>query len=166
LTTHSGAPRGKFVIRLATHADLPAIVKLLADDAIGARRESADTTGTAPAAEYRLAFNAIDANPDELLVVGCVDNEVLATLQLTLLHHLSHRGAIRAQIESVRVASASRGQGMGHQLVQWALARARERGARLVQLSTDKTRVDAHRFYESLGFRATHEGMKLPLGQQ
>jgi ribosomal protein S18 acetylase RimI-like enzyme len=88
---------------------------------------------------------------------------VVGTLQLTLLHHLSHRGATRAHIESVRVASHLRGRGVGHELVEWALARAGERGARLAQLSTDKTRADAHRFYESLGFRATHEGMKLSL---
>jgi ribosomal protein S18 acetylase RimI-like enzyme len=90
----------------------------------------------------------------------------VATLQLTLLHHLSHQGAIRAQIESVRVSGALRGRGIGHRVVEWALARARERGARIAQLSTDKSRLDAHRFYESLGFRATHEGMKLPLAEQ
>ena len=96
-------------------------------------------------------------------VIVCIGDEVVATLQLTLLHHLSHRGAIRAQIESVRVARAFRGRGIGHQLMEWALARARDRGARVAQLSTDKSRVDAHRFYEALGFRATHEGYKLAL---
>jgi ribosomal protein S18 acetylase RimI-like enzyme len=151
------------VIRRATRADLSAIVDLLADDVIGARRESAPRPGAEPAPEYVRAFDAIDANPDELLLVACLGDEVVGTLQLTLLHHLSHRGATRAHIESVRVASGVRGRGVGHQLVTWALARARERGARLAQLSTDKTRLDAHRFYESLGFGATHEGMKLLL---
>jgi GNAT superfamily N-acetyltransferase len=99
-------------------------------------------------------------------VVGCIGDEVVGTLQLTLLHHLSHRGAIRAQIEGVRVARAYRGRGIGHRLIEWTLARARERGARIAQLSTDKSRVDAHRFYETLGFRATHEGMKLPLADR
>jgi GNAT superfamily N-acetyltransferase len=159
-------PVGELVIRAAERRDLAAIVALLADDEIGARRESADPAATEPAGEYRRAYANIDANHDELLVVGCVGDEVVATLQLTILHHLSHRGAIRAQIESVRVKSSMRGRGIGHQIVEWALARARERGARLAQLSTDKTRVDAHRFYESLGFRATHEGMKLRLGEQ
>jgi ribosomal protein S18 acetylase RimI-like enzyme len=147
------------VMREATGADLAAIVALLADDDIGAARESA-----APlASEYRRAFDAIDGDPDELLVVACLGTEVVGCLQLTLLHHLSHRGAIRAHIESVRVARRLRGHGVGHQLMEWTLARARERGARLAQLSTDKSRVDAHRFYESLGFHATHEGMKLVL---
>jgi ribosomal protein S18 acetylase RimI-like enzyme len=146
-------------IRRATRDDLAAIVALLADDDIGARRES-----PAELAPYERAFAAIDANPDELLVVATLDAEVVGTLQLTLLHHMSHRGATRAQIEGVRVARSQRGQGIGHELVGWAVEQARERGARLAQLSTDKTRLEAHRFYESLGFRATHEGMKLPLG--
>jgi ribosomal protein S18 acetylase RimI-like enzyme len=158
-------PGGDLVIRPAERADLIAIIGLLADDDIGARRETFDPDATEPAGAYRLAYNAIDGNHDELLVVGCIGDEVVGTLQLTLLHHLSYRGAIRAHIESVRVARAFRGRGIGHRLMEWALARARERGARLAQLSTDKSRVDAHRFYESLGFRATHEGMKLPLAE-
>jgi GNAT superfamily N-acetyltransferase len=148
-------------MRQATRADLPAIVAMLADDVIGAARESATLL-----AEHERAFAAIDADPDELLVVACDGTEVVGTLQLTLLHHLSHRGATRAQIESVRVVSSRRGHGVGHQMVEWALAQARARGARLAQLSTDKTRVDAQRFYESLGFHATHQGMKLPLGHE
>jgi ribosomal protein S18 acetylase RimI-like enzyme len=151
----------RVVCRRAVAADVPAIVALLADDDIGAQREYAHTP-LDPA--YQHAFDAVDANPHELLVVACVGDRVVGTLQMTFLHHLSHRGAIRAHIESVRVASAVRGRGIGHELMRWALDRARERGARLAQLSTDKTRADAHRFYESLGFRATHEGMKLPLG--
>jgi GNAT superfamily N-acetyltransferase len=139
---------------------VPAIVALLADDDIGAQREYAHTPLDAA---YQHAFDAVDANPHELLVVACVDDGVVGTLQMTFLHHLSHRGAVRAHVESVRVASSLRGRGIGHELMKWAIDRARERGARLVQLSTDKTRKDAHRFYESLGFHATHEGMKLPL---
>ena len=153
-------PASKVEMRRATRDDLPAIIALLADDDIGSQRESAGPL----LPEYERAFAAIDANADELLVVACIDGNVVGTLQLTLLHHLSHRGAVRAQIESVRVASALR-RGVGHQLLEWTLAYARERGARLAQLSTDKSRVDAHRFYESLGFRSTHEGMKLPLGE-
>jgi ribosomal protein S18 acetylase RimI-like enzyme len=149
------------VCRLAVASDVPAIVALLADDDIGAQREYAHTP-LDPA--YLHAFEAVDANPHELLAVACVDDRVVGTLQMTLLHHLSHRGAVRAHIESVRVASSLRGRGIGHHLLDWALDRAREQGAHLAQLSTDKTRTDAHRFYESLGFHATHEGMKLPLG--
>ena len=150
-------------MRRAERSDLRAIVAMLADDDIGARRESFDVDATDVGAEYVAAFDAIDDDPDELLVVACIGADVVGTLQLTFLHHLSNRGAIRAQIEGVRVASSRRGSGIGHQLVEWALARARERGARQAQLSTDETRVDAHRFYESLGFHATHKGMKLPL---
>jgi GNAT superfamily N-acetyltransferase len=145
-------------MRQATRADLPAIVAMLADDVIGAARESATLLP-----EHERAFAAIDADPDELLVVACDGAEIVGTLQLTMLHHLSHRGATRAQIESVRVASARRGQGIGHQMLEWTLARARARGAHLAQLSTDKRRVDAQRFYETLGFHATHAGMKLAL---
>jgi GNAT superfamily N-acetyltransferase len=154
----------ELVMRRAERSDLRAIVALLADDDIGARRESFDADATEVAPEYVAAFEAIDGDPDELLVVACIGDDVVGTLQLTLLHHLSHRGAVRAQIEGVRVASSRRGTGIGHRLVEWSLTRARERGARQAQLSTDKTRVDAHRFYETLGFHATHEGMKLPLG--
>jgi ribosomal protein S18 acetylase RimI-like enzyme len=157
----AGANGPRVVCRRAIAADVPAIVALLADDDLGAQRESAHTP-LDPA--YQDAFTAVDADPDELLVVACVDDRVVGTLQLTFLHHLSHRGAVRAHIESVRVSSALRRRGIGHELVEWALARARERGARIAQLSTDKSRADAQRFYESLGFRATHEGMKLPLG--
>jgi ribosomal protein S18 acetylase RimI-like enzyme len=139
---------------------VPAIVALLADDELGAQREYAHTP-LDPA--YQHAFDAVDGNPNELLAVACVDDRVVGTLQMTFLHHLSHRGAVRAHIESVRVASARRGRGIGHELMEWALDRAREQGARIAQLSTDKTRVDAQRFYESLGFHATHEGMKLQL---
>jgi GNAT superfamily N-acetyltransferase len=152
-------------MRRAERSDLRAIVALLADDDIGVRRESFDASTADVAPEYVAAFDVIDRETNELLVVACIGDDVVGTLQLTLLHHLSHRGAVRAQIEGVRVASSQRGTGIGHQLVEWALARARDGGARQAQLSTDKTRVDAHRFYESLGFHATHEGMKLTLGE-
>lgn len=149
--------------RPALASDVPAIVALLADDELGAQREYAHTP-LDPA--YLHAFDAVDANPNELLAVACIDDRVIGTLQMTFLHHLSHRGAIRAHIESVRVASSLRGRGIGHELMEWALDRARGQGARIAQLSTDKTRTDAHRFYESLGFHATHEGMKFDLGER
>jgi GNAT superfamily N-acetyltransferase len=151
------------VCRPALASDVPAIVALLADDELGAQREYAHTP-LDPA--YLHAFDAVDANPNELLAVACIDDRVIGTLQMTFLHHLSHRGAIRAHIESVRVASSLRGRGIGHELMEWALDRARGQGARIAQLSTDKTRTDAHRFYESLGFHATHEGMKFDLGER
>lgn len=145
------------VIRRARPDDVPAIVALLADDPLGARRESPGD----PA--YDAAFAEIDADPHQLLVVAVVGGSVAGTLQLTFIPGLSRRGATRAQIEAVRVAPDQRGGGLGRRLAEWAIDTARERGAALVQLTTDASRVDAHRFYERLGFVASHVGMKLPL---
>ncbi|WP_433179451.1 N-acetyltransferase family protein [Actinoallomurus sp. CA-150999] len=142
--------------RIAIKDDVPAIVALLADDAIGAGRE-----GDIDA--YWTAFAAIDADPRNHLVVADIDGEVAGTLQLTFIPGLSRKGTERAQIEAVRVSSAHRGRGLGHQMIEWAIGEARRRGCGLVQLTSDKRRADAIRFYESLGFEATHEGMKLPL---
>jgi GNAT superfamily N-acetyltransferase len=142
--------------RSATKDDVPAIVALLADDAISAGRE-----GDVDA--YWAAFADIEADPRNHLVVADIDGEVVGTLQLTFIPGLSRMGAERAQIEAVRVSSAHRGRGLGHQMIEWAIGEARRRGCGLVQLTSDKRRGDAIRFYESLGFTATHEGMKLSL---
>lgn len=142
--------------RTAIKDDVPAIVALLADDAIGAGRE-----GDIDA--YWTAFAAIDADPRNHLIVADIDGEVAGTLQLTFIPGLSRKGTERAQIEAVRVSSAHRGRGLGHQMIEWAIGEARRRGCGLVQLTSDKRRADAIRFYESLDFEATHEGMKLPL---
>ena len=147
------------IFRTATEDDLPAIVALLADDVIGAARE----TAAGEDAAYRSAFAAIAADPRNHLIVADAGGEVAGTLQLTFIPGLSRRGAERAQIEAVRVAAAYRGRGLGHQMIAWAVDQARTRGCRLVQLTSDKRRTDALRFYESLGFEATHEGFKLPL---
>ena len=140
--------------------DLPAIVALYADDVLGATREQ---PGEPLSPRYLEAFAAIDADPRHRLVVVEDDGEVVATLQLSFLPHLVRGGGERAQVEAVRVAASHRGSGLGRELVGWAVEQARERGCVLVQLTTDATRPDAHRFYESLGFTATHVGMKLPL---
>ena len=149
-------PQHRVVRARAEH--LPAIVALLADDPLGASREQASD----PA--YLAAFEAIDADPAHLLVV-VIDaaDQVVGTLQLTFLPSLSRRGMLRAQVEAVRVAGGARGSGLGEALLRWAIAVSRERGAGLVQLTTDKSRGRAHAFYERLGFVASHEGMKLPL---
>lgn len=148
-------------VRLARAEDLPAIVAMLADDPLGAQRE--DPSHPLPPA-YRAAFEAIDHDPhNELVVAEAADGQPVAVLQLTFTPTLTHQGSWRASIEGVRVASHCRGMGLGRQLLSWALTRAQERGCRLLQLTTDKRRPDARRFYESLGFVATHEGMKLPL---
>lgn len=143
--------------RTATEADVPAIVALLADDMIGAGREDA-TSGA-----YLTAFREVSADPRNHLVVADIAGEVAGTLQLTYILGLSRLGAERAQIEAVRVAAAHRSQGLGRQMIAWAVAQAKARGCVLVQLTSDKRRVDAIRFYESLGFEPTHEGLKLTL---
>ncbi len=112
---------------------------------------------------YERAFTAIDANEHDALLVADLDGVVVGTMQVTVLHHLVRHGASRAQLEGVRVSSAHRGMHIGEQLVRAAIEHARASGASIVQLTTDKRRTDAHRFYERLGFTATHEGMKLEL---
>ena len=159
-----GVDAGTFRLRPASRADLPAILWLLADDQLGSSRE--DPTDLTP---YEAAFAAIDADPAHLLLVGELDpaggggSRVVATFQLSFLPGLSRRGSWRAQLEAVRVADELRGQGVGAAMVQWALEESRRRGCSLVQLTTDKLRTSAHRFYERLGFAASHEGMKFLL---
>lgn len=143
------------VIRRARADDVPAIVAMLADDPLGARRESPGDP------RYAAAFAEIDADPRQFLAVAAVGESVVGTLQLTFIPGLSRLGSTRALIEAVRVRSDRRGDGVGRRLTEWAIATARERGAALVQLTTDASRADAHRFYERLGFVPSHVGMKL-----
>ena len=146
--------------RRATAGDVVAIVAMLADDDLGATRERFETPLPA---SYTRAFQEIDADANNELVVACLDDDVVGVLQLTFIPYLTHQGSRRALIEGVRVAHGYRGSGVGTRLFEWAIARARERGCRMVQLTTDKSRPDAKRFYETLGFVASHEGMKLVL---
>lgn len=148
------------IIRHATAHDVPAIVRLLADDPLGATREQ--DTDPLPDA-YWTAFAAMEAQAGNAMLVAVRDDDIVGCLQLTMIAGLSRLGATRAQIEGVRVAAAYRGEGIGEALIQDAIARARAAGCALVQLTTDATRVDAKRFYERLGFEATHLGMKLAL---
>jgi GNAT superfamily N-acetyltransferase len=151
----------KLRFRRARRQDVQAIVRLLASDPLGATRE---TTGEDKLPEaYWQAFDAIDADPRQLLVVAELDGRVVGTLQLTFIPSLTYRGGERAQIEAVRIDATSRGRGLGRAMVGWAIEQARARGCCLVQLTTDQRRPDTLRFYESLGFRATHKGMKLLL---
>jgi GNAT superfamily N-acetyltransferase len=149
------------LLRRAAAADVPAIVSLLAADQLGATRDGVTAPGDL--AGYQRAFREIDRDPAHILVVAQSGPDVVGTLQLSFIPGLSRRGALRAQIESVRVAPTLRGRGLGEALFTWSIAEARRRGCALVQLTTDKTRTDAHRFYDRLGFVATHEGLKLPL---
>lgn len=146
--------------RDARRDDLRAIVALLVDDALGRSR---DTLGEGLDPGYLRAFEAIEADPNQRLVVAERGGVVVGTFQSSYLPGLSRRGMWRAQIESVRVARECRGLGIGEAMMRWAIAQARARGCGLVQLTTDKSRNDAHRFYARLGFVASHEGMKLAL---
>ena len=147
-------------VRRARRDDLRAIVAMLADDVLGRERESTDDPVLAG---YIEAFEEIESDPQQTLVVGEVDGQVVATLQVTMLRHLSHRGARRAHVEAVRVRSDWRGRRIGEQLMEWAIARARDTGCRVVQLTTNVQRTDAQRFYERLGFTRSHVGMTLAL---
>ena len=145
--------------RKAMRSDVPQIVAMLAADKLGMQREQyrdplPDT--------YYAAFDRIDSDPNQELVV--IDNPgsgIIGTLQLTFIPYLTYQGGIRAQIEAVRIREDMRGKGLGERMFRWAISRASERNAHLNQLTTDKLRPEALRFYERLGFRASHEGMKL-----
>lgn len=149
-----------FTFRRATSADLPAIIALLADDVLGGTREDASVPTHR---RYVEAFAAIERDANQLMVVVESAGAVVGCLQLSFIPGLSRLGAWRGQIESVRIASSLRSGGLGRAMFEWAIARCRERGCDLVQLTTDKARPDARRFYEALGFKASHEGMKLAL---
>ena len=147
-----------YAVRRARRDDVAAIVALIAADQIGATRDGGDL------APYERAFAAIDADPAQLLVVVTdVSGAVAGTLQLTFIPGLARRGGLRAQIEAVRVREDLRGGGVGHALFAWAIDEARRRDCVLVQLTSDKRRAEAHRFYGRLGFTASHDGFKLRL---
>ncbi|HEX8007202.1 MAG TPA: GNAT family N-acetyltransferase [Trebonia sp.] len=149
------------VLRRAEPGDLSAIVDLLAADQLGTARDGVRTDADLQA--YLRAFGEIDRDPAHVLVVAEAAARVVGTMQLSYIPGLARRGAFRAQIEAVRVHQDYRGRGLGHAMLTWAISQARQRGCALVQLTTDKSRADAHRFYERLGFTASHEGMKLSL---
>lgn len=154
----SAGPAPALRFRDAEERDVPAVAALLADDPIGAAREAPDLS------TYLDAFRAMRAQPGNRLIVGeAEDGAVVATLQLSVTHGLSHRGASRATIEAVRVASTHRGAGLGRSLVDFAIAEARAAGCALVQLTSDMRREDARRFYEGCGFAPSHIGFKLTL---
>jgi GNAT superfamily N-acetyltransferase len=150
------------MFRSARRSDVPAILELLADDDISRARGFGVVPEEVDAATWA-AFDAIDADPGNELIVAEQNGEIVATCQLTFTPGLSRGGAWRMTIEAVRVSAERRGGGIGRKLMAYALERARDRNCRIVQLTTDKRRTDAHRFYESLGFAASHEGMKLML---
>ena len=144
------------VMREAVKADVPALVAMLIDDELGAARE--DATNLEP---YLAAFERIQGSPETRLMVAEIDSILVGTLTLTIFFGLSRQGATRANIEAVRVRSEYRNQGIGRQMMEWAIAEAKRQGCRRVQLTTDLRRIDAHRFYQRLGFEASHTGFSM-----
>jgi GNAT superfamily N-acetyltransferase len=144
--------------RLATHDDVSKIVQMLSDDPLGAKRERFDN----PLPEtYFKAFKSINDDPNNELVIATTGSGIAGFLQITFIPYLTYQGRWRALVEGVRVNKKYRGQGIGKRLFKWAIQRAKDRSCHLIQLTTDKQRPDAIKFYESLGFTASHEGMKL-----
>lgn len=146
--------------RRAKEADLPGLVQLLADDELGAGRED---TSTPLNPRYTDAFRAIERNGGNELIVVHSGVALVGMLQLSFVPYLTHTGSWRCMIEGVRISREWRGAGLGSAMINWAIDQARERGCKIVQLTSDKRRPDAIRFYETLGFQATHEGFKLAL---
>jgi len=144
--------------RQASAEDLVSIVKMLANDPLGAKRELFSEPLPLP---YIRAFEAIDKDLNNELTVACLSNEVVGVLQLTFIPYLTYQGSWRALIEGVRISETYRSEGIGQAMLEWAVKRAKAKGCRILQLTTDKARPDALRFYERLGFKASHEGMKL-----
>jgi len=148
------------IFRKAERGDIPSIVQMLANDKLGKLREKYED----PLPEkYYEAFENITNDPNQELIAVEKDGEVIGTLQLSFIQYLTYQGGIRAQIEAVRIREDLRGEGIGQQMFEWAIGRARERKAHILQLTTDKSRPEALHFYEKLGFKATHEGMKFHL---
>ena len=144
--------------REATKEDVSSIVGMLADDELGKLRE--DFQDPLPDSYYH-AFNQIVKDPNQELIVVEDNGQIIGTLQLSFIQYLTYQGGIRAQIEAVRIHKSRRGQGLGERMFRWAIERAKERKAHLLQLTTDKKRPEALKFYEKLGFTVSHEGLKM-----
>ena len=151
----------ELVLRKATKGDIPHVVNLLADDAFGAIRE--DNKVPLPKSYYDAFQNILQDKNQELIILENFNKEIIGTLQLTFIPYLTYRGGLRAQIEAVRIQKKFRGKGFGKKIFKWAIKRSIDKGAHLVQLTTDKQRPDAIEFYKALGFRDSHMGMKLNL---
>ena len=148
------------IFRRAVRADIPDIVRMLADDELGSHRERYETP--LPESYYK-AFEEIERDPHHELIVAEQNGEVIGTLQLMFLPSISYQGGLRSQVESVRVDNRYQNKGLGGQMMKYAIERARLRGAHIMQLTSHQSRKDAHRFYERLEFKLTHIGMKLNL---
>ena len=145
--------------RKATIEDIPQIINMIADDELGKLRE--DYKDPLPSVYYEAFHNIDNDSNQELIVIQDTDATIIGTLQLSFIQYLTYQGGVRAQIEAVRIRKDKRGSGLGETLFKWAIQRAKDKNAHLLQLTTDKKRPEAFKFYEKLGFKASHEGMKL-----
>jgi N-acetylglutamate synthase-like GNAT family acetyltransferase len=150
----------EFIFRKAKQHDLKDIISLLADDELGKKREKLSETISS---DYQIAFNRLHADPNQFLIVVECNGMIVGTCHLTLMPSLTFQGRLRMNIEAVRIAGSFRGQGGGEWMISQAIALGRKEGCKMIQLTTNKERADAKRFYEKLGFKATHEGMKMYL---
>ena len=150
----------KLKIRNALLDDIPMVVRLLSNDPLGSERESYQKPLPN---QYYVAFTEIDSDKNNFLMVVEDDNNIIGTMQLTILHHMTHQGGKRAQIEGVRIDENYRGKGIGKHMIEWAINKARTLGCHLVQLTTDKKRPEALKFYQQIGFVDSHEGLKFHL---
>jgi GNAT superfamily N-acetyltransferase len=148
------------IFRRATEADVPAIVQMLADDMLGASREA---LGAENLPQYLDAFRVIDSDPNQFLLVVDDGTAIVGTLQLTFIAGLARGGLKRGLVEAVRVAGDRRGEKIGEAMFAWVLDKCRHEQCGIVQLTTDKSRTDAHRFYDRLGFEPSHIGYKMML---
>jgi GNAT superfamily N-acetyltransferase len=146
------------IMRKANHSDVPEMVRLLADDALGASREKHNETVMS---SYYSAFDIINADTNNFLMIAELDGKIVGTMQLTFTTYMTYQGGKRAQIEGVRIDKGVRGQGIGKAMIEWAIKKAQEEGCHVIQLTTDKRRPEALEFYLRLGFIASHEGLKL-----
>ncbi len=151
----------ELIFRKAIKVDIPNIVKMLADDELGSKRE--DYRVPLPTIYYDAFQNIVLDKNQELIIIENSNKEIIGSLQLTFIPYMTYRGGLRAQIEAVRVHKKFRGKGFGRKILNWAIKRSKEKGAHLVQLTTNKQRLDAIEFYKTLGFRDSHMGMKLNL---
>lgn len=153
----------QIIIRKATRHDVPEIVRLLADDMLGSKREAYEN---GIAQSYYDAFETINRDNNQMLVMAEIEGKTVGTLQISYITNMSHSGAKRAMIEGVHVDATLRSKGIGQYMMEWAVTESKKQGCRFVQLTSNKQRKDAHRFYERLGFMASHEGFKLGLEKE
>ena len=150
-------PTTELIIREAVEEDIKAVVNLLANDELGKHRENEKNIEIS---NYISAFKKIKADPNNFLYVACLDMEIVGTFQLTFIQNMTYKGAIRAQIEAVRIKNTYQNKKLGTKMINWIIDKSREEGAAMLQLSSNKMRQEAIRFYEKMGFEASHVGMK------